>query len=702
MTYTLRTAALIPWAVGWMAGPWAGLTAVANAQQPSADAPLDAPQSLGLFETTLSPIADAWVRSGVASSDNFGADAMLEVRRTGDPSGRRETYLKFDLAGVPTGVVSATLRVHGHYTSDETVVGMVMLGSDNSWTEDTITWDNRPAATERAQTTTTWSTVPAWHTFDVTSLVRERQGARLTLVLKNRTPSPFKVDLHAHGTPEAPELVISHESPALESFGTGGRSPVSPPQALRPQESQEMPREPEESLRSPLQTPQGEDSGRQEPANIPPTETVGTQHTDEFPQDDLGAVRGGPLVNVTDGMGVAIGVNPGDVSQYADQIQAAGFKWVRTRLLWSAIERPAGVFNWRVAPNYDRIVDEFNRRGIGVLYAITLSNGIYPGLAGKPPYNAAGRRNLANFARAAASHYRGRKVIFELGNEPNIRNFWPVDSNGDNAVSRNEFIEAAQAYSDLAQVVVPAMRATGGDPDAFVIGPSLAGRGGRRFDGQLAAHLYMGKLRDEGSLEPLFNRVAVHLYTAEGTHPRPDMPRGSTPEDADIDLYREIIEDPTANMFNTEQGWRTDGSALENQLQASFNVRDFLFGLSRGIRFRIWFLWDGSPGMTRWVIRGKPAARATAVLDQELGAFRYVRRVPTGNRDQYVFEYENSAGEKRLAAWKARTTAASTYLHPTSRDATVVDLLGDESTARSNGSTITLDLDIHPIYVRLR
>lgn len=634
------------------------------------------------FQSVLAPLADAYVRSGKSSRKNFGGEPVLQVRKTGDVDGRRASYLLFDLGSIAGPVESASLRVYGYYTGRRMVTGRALAAQSTSWVEQTITWDSRPEFTPELYGTTTWSTTPAWHTFDVTALVQAKQGELLTLVLQNATRSPYRVDLSALGSINPPELVVRSQP----GFGAGGGregSESDKGETFSPEEevpSEEVP---------PEEVP---------PEELPPGEVDGGQ----FPNDVLGAARGGMLINATDGMGVSIGVTPGDVRRYADEIQAAGFKWVRTRLHWAGIERSQGVFNWKVAPDYDRIVNEFNRRGIGVLFVLSLSNNdVYPGLAGRPPFNGAGRQNLASFARAAAARYAGSKVIFELGNEPNIRNFWPIDQDRDNAVTRQEFINAAQAYSDLAHVVVPAMRAPDGDPDAYVIGPSLAGRGGRRFGDKRAAHIYMEKLRDEGSLEPLFNRVAVHLYTAEGTHPRPNMPAGSAPEDVEIDLYRDLIADPQANMFNTERGWKSDGSALEDRLQASFNVRDFLFGLSRGVRFRVWFLWDGPGGRADWSVRGKPAARAAAVLEQELGGFQYVRRIATDNPHHYVFEYRNAQGDTRLAAWKARTDTPGGYEHPSAEDATVVSLLGDVSTSTSDGSMIRLSLDIHPVYVDL-
>ncbi|MGH8017929.1 MAG: choice-of-anchor D domain-containing protein, partial [Opitutaceae bacterium] len=416
--------------------------------------------------------------------------------------------------------------------------------------------------------------------------------------------------------------------------------------------------------------------------------------------DDLGAARGGVLTNATDGMCINMSPTPGSVSGYAQAVQDAGFKWTRQRLLWLGVEQSPGAYDFdgnSQTPNYDLMVSELNSRGIGVLFVINLNNNpIYPGLAGSKPFNAAGRTNVANFAKAAAARYAGAKVMFELHNEPNIPNFWPVDGNGDGTVTIAEVQQAASDYAALAQVVVPAMRSSGGDPNVFVIGPALAGRGGPYVGGQVGAHEYILKLKALNALSPLFDRISLHLYTTHAFTGDTQPEEG--PETAKIDFYRGLINNPATNIMNTEQGWRTDGSAIENQLQASFNVRDHLFGLSKSVRFKCWFVWGNSPANAAFAIAGRPSETAARILSQELATYRFSQRISTGNAEQYVLEFVNTAGNKRLAAWNTTTTTPATYNYAPAANKTRVELLGATSTINSSGN---LNLSIHPIYVRL-
>jgi hypothetical protein len=72
-------------------------------------------------------------------------------------------YLKYDLSSIPATatITSATLMAYCDVTvPDEGVVTQLYAVSDNSWSRDTITWDNKPASGALLSTTNT--TVNSW------------------------------------------------------------------------------------------------------------------------------------------------------------------------------------------------------------------------------------------------------------------------------------------------------------------------------------------------------------------------------------------------------------------------------------------------------------------------------------------------------------------------------------------------------------
>ena len=318
-------------------------------------------------------------------------------------------------------------------------------------------------------------------------------------------------------------------------------------------------------------------------------------------EDDLGFARGGLLVNATDGMCLSLGNSASSTIDFARSVYDAGFRWVRLRFVWRNIETTRGFYDFEGANdelNYVEMVESLQGFGIGALFQIELGNDLYTGLAGHKPFDEAGRTNAANFLKAAAAKFKGKKVMFELLNEPNIDKFWPLDGpDSGTGVSIAEIQQGAVNYAALAQVVVAAMRSPDGDPDVFIVGPALAGRGGNNAGELRKAHEYIKQLYALDALSPLFDRISLHLYTAEGEAARTDIPIGQEPESVDIDLYRgrDLINDSSTNIMCTEQGWKAARNANGyrtdegNRLQASFNVRDHIIALSKSVRFRTWY-----------------------------------------------------------------------------------------------------------------
>ncbi|MFT2009990.1 polysaccharide lyase family 8 super-sandwich domain-containing protein [Pontibacter sp. 13R65] len=96
---------------------------------------------------SIEPIADSHVRDGAAYLNvNYGQDASLVIKNAAG-SARREVYLKFDLSNVPAEIDSAVIKMRVNYagaTATSTQWEFYEVAS-NSWTENGITWSNRPA-----------------------------------------------------------------------------------------------------------------------------------------------------------------------------------------------------------------------------------------------------------------------------------------------------------------------------------------------------------------------------------------------------------------------------------------------------------------------------------------------------------------------------------------------------------------------------
>jgi chitodextrinase len=89
---------------------------------------------------TFSPVADAHVEEA-KKNNNYGTATTL---RTVKGAGKNvfESYLRFDVAGVPGTVKSATLRLSATTATPD---GPGVHSAASLWTETTINWSNKPA-----------------------------------------------------------------------------------------------------------------------------------------------------------------------------------------------------------------------------------------------------------------------------------------------------------------------------------------------------------------------------------------------------------------------------------------------------------------------------------------------------------------------------------------------------------------------------
>lgn len=133
---------------------------------------------------TFTPIHDAYVRDGTNAGITHGTtDSTLLITKL-SPSGQlnnaRESYLMFDLTSLTSNVASVQLKVYGKV--DLTTVPSVPVGvfsvASTTWTENTLTWNNKPATSVAALASTTVTNAAAtYYTWDVTNYVRAELAA---------------------------------------------------------------------------------------------------------------------------------------------------------------------------------------------------------------------------------------------------------------------------------------------------------------------------------------------------------------------------------------------------------------------------------------------------------------------------------------------------------------------------------------------
>jgi endoglucanase len=162
----------------------------------------------------LTPIADAYVESDLQANTNFGSVNPLLLKTGALVAFNREAYFKFDISSV-SQIGSVKLRLFAALSSlgNGPIVTSVYSAADTSWSESTITWNNKPPRSASALgnisvTTTTY----AWYEIDVTSQVRAEKSlgrAWLTLALYAPAVTDSRILVASREAPNSkPELVV--------------------------------------------------------------------------------------------------------------------------------------------------------------------------------------------------------------------------------------------------------------------------------------------------------------------------------------------------------------------------------------------------------------------------------------------------------------------------------------------------------------
>ncbi|HUA65422.1 MAG TPA: DUF4838 domain-containing protein [Alphaproteobacteria bacterium] len=345
-----------------------------------------------------------------------------------------------------------------------------------------------------------------------------------------------------------------------------------------------------------------------------------------------------PELTIPAGAGVNIHFTTGH-EQDLKMIAAAGFKFVRMDFSWTKTEPRKGEYDWS---DYDAFTAELERHGLRPYYIFGYSSQLYEGMQSSinpvthqlenalaSPQHPESIAAYARWAAAAAKHFHGRGVIWEIWNEPNI-SFWKPRP------------DVAQ-YAALALAAARAIRAA--DPQACIVGPTTSG-----FDWNF--------------LEAVFKSGLLNYLDAVSVHPY----RQQSPETAASDFarLRSLIAHyapagKTIPILSGEWGYSTSWKGVSEQRQADYAVREQLSNLLNGVPLSIWYDWknDGQDpansehnfGTVGYGLSLKPAYVAIQTMTRELSGYSIAQRFDTGNTNDFVLVLTNGDGQCKLAAW---------------------------------------------------
>ncbi|MHB8897977.1 MAG: cellulase family glycosylhydrolase [Thermoguttaceae bacterium] len=354
-----------------------------------------------------------------------------------------------------------------------------------------------------------------------------------------------------------------------------------------------------------------------------------------------------PLPGTTDGLGVNIHFTdprPGEMQMLAE----GGFRWVRMDFTWAGTEREKGRYDFSA---YDRLLTALEPHRIRALFILDYSNSLYE--MERSVTTEEGRQAYARWAAAAAEHFRGRGVLWEIWNEPNIAGFWKPAPN-------------VEDYAPMALAAARAIR--NATPGEAIIGPATS-------------------TIDLEFLEGCFKAGLLQWWDAVSVHPY----RQSTPESAAVEYHRlrRLIAryapaDRSIPIVSGEWGYSSAWNGFDPARQGQMLARQWLTNLSQEIPVSIWYDWhdDGLDPQEaehhfgsvlhqynenrQPVYDAKPAYLAARTLTTTLAGYRFSKRITVGKHDTYALLFQK-ADQQRLAVWT--TAAEPTKVRIPSRDA---------------------------------
>jgi hypothetical protein len=364
-----------------------------------------------------------------------------------------------------------------------------------------------------------------------------------------------------------------------------------------------------------------------------------------------------------------------------DLARDAGFQFVRMDLLWRNVER-RGRFRFFA---YDLLLRDLEARGMGVLWILDYG---HPDHGGEVPRTTDDIAAFSRFAEAAATHYRGRNVRYEVWNEPNNPQFWPPSPN-------------PTEYAALLRQTLTAMRRA--DPSAII------SSGGISY-----LDLSYARRALDRSLAPMLNAISVHPY------PR-DRPESIVPGYAALRGWVAEEMGETMEIWDSEWGYSSTQSLAnsgpnghgdrQRYRQANLAVREILTMWSLGFSLGVWYdLRDdgGDPanpdqnyGLLDSNGREKPALQAIRSLLNSAKTRKFAGMVPQPPPGVHAMRLDG-ASDELFIAWTEIPEQRERIECDRTDLISATDMMGRELTTKSRPNhhlRITISEDGGPVYL---
>jgi len=333
-----------------------------------------------------------------------------------------------------------------------------------------------------------------------------------------------------------------------------------------------------------------------------------------------------PLAPESSELASRLGVNMHRLRDDAalDLAHAAGFRFVRVDMLWANVER-GGSYRFFA---YDTLLRALDARGMGALWILDYG---HPDHGGKTPRTPQDVAAFGRFAEAAAIHFKGRNVRYEVWNEPNISQFWTPSPN-------------AAEYAALLGEAVAAIHRV--DPSAKVSSGGVS-------------------RMDVPFLSRALNSGLAAGLAAAGIHPYPEKgPESIAPDLALLRDWAARTLGARIEIWDTEWGYSSANAPKEapsnghteagRRRQAVLAVRELLTVWTVGFPLAVWYdLRDDGPdpanpehnyGLLDASGNEKPALLAIRTLMEAVRGRNYAGMVQETPAGMHAIRLDGPAG----------------------------------------------------------
>ena len=381
-----------------------------------------------------------------------------------------------------------------------------------------------------------------------------------------------------------------------------------------------------------------------------------------------------------------IGLNEGLKWSYyiLDKCKEMGIRILRKDLNWNQVEKEKGRYDWEESDQYLAGCEE---RGIRVMFILGKVNKLYdptdtspiPGNYLWEPYSA--------FIRAAVERYKGRNIIWETWNEPNVA--WMLGSMSPSQFAQNLF------------GVVEIIRSI--EPDAPIVGPA-AGEGLRMAEDNWCWQL-LEMLRRRGHLDKYWD--SINAWT--GHHYTP-----LAPDHLYIDgeeyytLQRKVMDHfggcdipyctgERGFTANTKPGQRYAFVGTERR-KADYYTRQCLWGIYKEpCGFTINYVTYSVYDCGKEIVDNESGVAIKSMLDV-LGDFEFKERIDLLD-DKIVLLRFVKGEEERFAVWDRTNLDKESNIPVGADKARVYDNEGKSFTASGRRGSVLLKVGQSPVYI---